>query len=138
MKPGQTHRIEVEVEYLSGRAMEDHVNELLWRFRRVLLSDGDKDSLTAVDWKEIKEAWSALQSAFGSEKGFDRKFLQDKSEGAFEKIAAQLIKWTKTIPWPTGASNGKWVTYAETTEECYMKTKLFMQDRISPFTEVMR
>jgi hypothetical protein len=138
MKPGQSHRIRVEVEYLSGVALEDHVNELLWSFRRAFLPDVAKDSLTAADWKEIKEAWSTLESAFGSEKAFNRKFLSDKSEGAFEKIVDQLIKWTKTIRWPTGASDGKWVTYAETAEDFYMKTRLFMQDRIWPFTKIMR
>ncbi|KAJ5195100.1 uncharacterized protein N7498_008538 [Penicillium cinerascens] len=138
MKPSQSHRIQVEVEYLSGVAMKDHVNELLWSFRRAFLPDVAKDSLTAADLKEIKEAWSALESAFGNEKEFNRKFLSDKSEGAFEKIAEQLIKWTKTIPWPTDASDGKWVTYAETAEEFYTKTSLFMQNRIWPFTKIMR
>jgi hypothetical protein len=137
MKPGQNHRIRVEVEYLSGVAMEDHIKELLWSFRRAFLPDA-KDSLTAADLKEIKEAWSALESTFRSEKEFNRKFLSDKSEGAFEKIADQLIKWTKTIPWPTGASDGNWMTYAETAEELYTKTSLFMQDRVWPLTKIMR
>jgi hypothetical protein len=138
MKPDQSHRIRVEVEYFSGVAMEDHVNELLWSFRRAFLPDVAKDSLNAAEWKEIKEAWSALESVFGSEQEFNRKFLSDKSEGAFEKISAQLIKWTKTIPWPTGASDGKWVTYAETAEELCTKISLFMQDRIWPLTKIMR
>lgn len=138
MEPGQNHRIKVEVEYLAGEAMEDHVNELLWTFRRALLPAIERDSLTAADLERIREAWSTLETAFRSEDGFSRRFLSDKSEGAFEKIAGQLIKWTKTIRWPTGASAGKWVAYAETAEGLYRKTRPLMQDRVWPFTKIMR
>ncbi|KAJ6002789.1 hypothetical protein N7451_005336 [Penicillium sp. IBT 35674x] len=136
MKPAQTERIKVEVEFLCGAALEDHINELLWSFRRQFLDA--KDSLSTDDMKECREAGSALQSAFGGERGYNRQFMTDKSEGAFERILDQLIKWTKNIPWPTGASDGKWVTNAETVEEFHKKTSLFMQDRIWPFTRIMR
>ncbi|KAJ5559991.1 hypothetical protein N7513_002390 [Penicillium frequentans] len=136
MKPAQTERIKVEVDFLCGAALEDHINELLWSFRRQFLDA--KDSLSTDDMKECREAGSALQSAFGSERGYNRQFMTDKSEGAFERILDQLIKWTKTIPWPTGASDGKWVTNAKTAEEFHTKTSLFMQDRIWPFTRIMR
>jgi hypothetical protein len=123
-------------------ALEEHIMELLWSFRRRFLPDVAEDSLSAADWKRIKEgsqeAWSALHSVFGSEMDFGPKFLSDKSEGAFERIADQLMDWTKKIQWPSDASDGKWVQYAESAEEFYAKTSVFMQDRIWPLTQIMR
>lgn len=136
MKPGQAERIKVEVEYLCGVALEDHVYELLWNFRRQYLDA--KDSLSADDMKECREAGSALKSAFGNERGYNRQFMTDKSKGAFERIADQLMRWTKKIPWPTGASDGRWMTEAETAEEFHAKTSVFMKDRMWPFTQIMR
>ncbi|KAJ5662663.1 hypothetical protein N7462_011589 [Penicillium macrosclerotiorum] len=141
-RPSQTQRIQVEVEYFHGVTMEAHIMELLWSSRRVFLPNVAQNSLSAADWNEIKEkskqAWSALQSAFGSQVGFSKRFLSDQSEGAFERITEQLIRWSKTIPWPTSADDGRWVAFAETAEELLDKTSVFTKTQVWPFTKIMR
>ncbi|CEO58542.1 hypothetical protein PMG11_03258 [Penicillium brasilianum] len=141
-KSGQSQRIKVEVEYLCGPALEEHIKELLYSFRRKLLPDVAEDSLSAADWNRIKEgskeAWSALKSVFESEKEFSPKFLSDKSQEAFDRIANQLVDWAEKVSWPTDACDGKWVAYAESAEEFYAKTSLFMQERLWPLSKIMR
>ncbi|KAJ5639534.1 uncharacterized protein N7484_007396 [Penicillium longicatenatum] len=141
-KPDQTQCIQIEVEYLSDSAIKEHIKELLWSFRRVLLPDIASGSGNVADITryrtESSQAWSSLETAFSHEKNFNREFLEDISDGAFSRIANQLLQWTATIPWPQGALNGKWATYAKSAEECFEKTRPFMRDRLWPFTKIIR
>lgn len=141
-KPDQTQSIQTEVEYLSNLAIKEHLSEQLWSFRRVLLPDIAGGSGNVADIMryrtESDQAWSSLETAFSHEKGFNLEYLEDTSDGAFARISDQLFQWTAIIPWPQGALNGKWATYAKTAEECSEKKRPFMRDRLWPFTKIIR
>lgn len=138
----QTQRIKIEVEYFSELAIKDHIKELLWSFRRIFLPDvagGSESMAYAIKYQtESDQAWSSLHTAFGHEKDFNIQFAKDQSDGAFERVLDQLCQWAASIPWPQGGADGKWATYAETAEECYERTGLFMRDRLWPFTKLIR
>lgn len=118
----------------------------MWSYRRESLPDISESSLSATDSKpnnakfaeESKQAWVALEAAFGSEEGFNRDFLGDQSDGALERITEQLIQWSANIPWPSESTDGKWTTYAETADECYEHTKPFVRGRLWPFARIIR
>lgn len=142
MELGQAQRIKIEVEYLSEMASKEHIKELLWSFRRrILLPDVSEGQLGATDHTEDEEseqAWLTLSAAFGNEEGFNHNFLCDQSDGAFERITDQLVRWSKNIPWPLGSTDGKWITYAETADECFEHLRPFVRDRLWPFTRIIR
>lgn len=86
-----------------------------------------------------ERAWSALEAAFKHQKEFSDKFLSDQSEGAMETVASKLIQWTREIAWPkTNSHDGVWISMAENAKECCDKTNDFMQDRLWPFTKILR
>ncbi|OQD86148.1 hypothetical protein PENANT_c008G00195 [Penicillium antarcticum] len=124
---GQTERFMIEVEYLSDASIRDHIQELVWSFRRMILPD-----------VAANLAWASLNTAFGHKKKFDREFLLNQSEGAFERITNLLYQWTASIPWPEGGKNGKWTAFAKTTDECYEMTRLFTHQMMWSFTKIIR
>jgi hypothetical protein len=100
------------------------------------------DAVPARDYvrieRESEQAWSALEAAFKHQSSFSQNFLNDKSDGAFERITEDLIGWTKELDWPAGGSNGIWRSTASTADECWKKTSIFMNDKFWPFTKIIR
>jgi hypothetical protein len=88
--------------------------------------------------RQSEQAWSALHAAFRHKRQFTQRFAQDMSDGALERITDQLIEWAREIEWPTGGVDGFWTSTAQTSEECVAQTKLFMQDKLWPFTKIIR
>ena len=87
---------------------------------------------------ESERAWSALEAAFGHRPEFRKEFLRDESTEAADKIATQLLDWTKDLTWPEGGNNGVWDSTAQNAEDCCDKTAVFMRDRLWPFTKIIR
>ncbi|KAK4235702.1 hypothetical protein C8A03DRAFT_46215 [Achaetomium macrosporum] len=137
-----TAPITIEVEHLSGAAIEEVIKELLWSYRQLYLPGVEDESTSAEDYaqyqRESAQAWSALEAAFSHKQGFKEGMLRDMSEGAIERLTAQLVGWAREIQWPDGTDGGLWRSTADTAEECAGKTALFMQDRYWPFTKIIR
>jgi hypothetical protein len=134
--------ITIEAEYLSGAEIKDMIRELLWSYRQLFLPGVDANETSAQDYaryqRESECAWSALHAAFHHKAGFSEEFLRVMSDGASERIAEQLILWAGEIEWPDSARPGVWESTAITADECCEKTKMFMQDRLWPFTKIIR
>jgi hypothetical protein len=132
----------IEVEYLSEASIKDHIKELVWSFRRMILPNVAANLVSPADYmtyrRESEQAWSSLSTAFSHQKEFSREFLLNESEEAFEHITNRLCEWTATIPWPRGGRNGKWVASAKTTDECYEATRPFTRQNLWPFTKIIR
>lgn len=130
------------MEYLSEAGIQNHIEELVWSFRRIFLPDVSADLVSPADFvrfqRESQQAWWALSTAFGHERDFNREFLSNGSSEAFDRITKQLIQWTATIPWPRGDGTGKWIAFAKTPDECNEKTRPFTHDRLWPFTKIIR
>lgn len=137
-----TAPITIEVEYLSNTEIEDLIKELLWKYRQLFLPEIESDEVDAKDYaryvRESEQAWSALEAAFQHQSSFSSNYIQDMSAGAFDRIAEQLIMWSRELEWPEGGNNGKWSSTASTAEECYEKTNVFTQDQFWPFTKIIR
>ena len=137
-----TAPITIEAEYLSSTGIEDLVRELLWSYRQLYLPLVESNETTEQDYakyqRESDYAWSALSAAFNHQSQFTKEFLRDMSDGSADRIADQLIQWTREIEWPTGTQVGFWTSTAETADECCEKTKVFMHDRLWPFTKIIR
>ncbi|QKD53759.2 uncharacterized protein FOBCDRAFT_260326 [Fusarium oxysporum Fo47] len=141
-KAGHTAPITIDVEYLSAPEIRDMIQELLWSYRQLYLPGVESDETSEQDYnrymRESEQAWSALHAAFKHKRQFTKKFAQDMSNGALERITGQLIEWAQEIEWPAGGVDGFWTSTAQTADECVEHTKLFMQDKFWPFTKIIR
>ncbi|KAH7190559.1 hypothetical protein BKA60DRAFT_626321 [Fusarium oxysporum] len=141
-KAGHTAPITIDVEYLSAPEIRDMIQELLWSYRQLYLPGVESDETSEQDYnrymRESEQAWSALHAAFKHKRQFTKKFAQDISNGALERITDQLIEWAQEIEWPAGGVDGFWTSTAQTADECVEHTKLFMQDKFWPFTKIIR
>lgn len=133
----------IEVEYLTHNQIEEHIRELLRSYQLGFDPDIKSDSVPGEEYNRIQRgserAWAALQAAFGHQKEFSEKFLSDRSDGALESVASKLIQWTRDIAWPKGKGReGLWISEAKNAKECCDKTNQFMQNRLWPFTKIIR
>jgi hypothetical protein len=144
MTTQHTAPITVEVERLSQSGIEELVRELVWNYRQMLLPDVESNEVTPEEYERFQResdlAWSTLDAAFKHRREFKPEFLKDKSAEAGDRIADQLIHWTHDLEWPHGDSgeNCVWKSTAQTAEECCEKTSQFMEDRLWPFTKIIR
>ena len=142
-KPSHTAPFTIEAEYLSSTEIEELIEELVWSFRKPYIPYPEEEDKPSKDeqennQKESDQAWSALEAAFGHKDSFSRAFLSDMAEGASAKITKQLLKWSKEIEWPDDGESGFWEDTAETIDECSEKTSVFMENRLWPFTKIIR
>ena len=120
------------------------MNELVWNYRKIYLPDMEDDSISPDEYarcqRQSELAWSTLSAAFGHRSGFNQNMLRDMSEGVQEKVTSRLIEWSQDLEWPGGNNNtnGLWKSVADTAEECCDKTSRFMQDKLWPFTKIIR
>ena len=130
----------IEVEYLTQNQIEEQVRDLLFSYRLGYASDikSTGEEYRRIQ-REARRAWSTLRAAFGHRKEFSEKFLSHELDGAFETAASKLIEWTRDIAWPkTEGNEGIWIATAENAKEYCDKTHKFMQDRLWPFTKIIR
>jgi hypothetical protein len=135
--------ITMEVEYLSTSERDELIRELAWSFRRKSLLNAEDDSIPESEYAKIEqqsaEAWSSLEAAFSHHEDFNEDLLiYDMSEAGLAVATTQLIQWAHEIVWPASADSGKWTSTADTADECYEKTSVFMQDQFWPFTKIIR
>ncbi|EFQ96945.1 hypothetical protein MGYG_08870 [Nannizzia gypsea CBS 118893] len=139
----QSGPIAIEIEYLSADEIDKLIGELIWNYRQPFLPMAQGNGLTDAEYvqcqRESDQAWSALEAAFKHQSQFKEEFLSDMSDGALERVTERLTLWARDIPWPEGDDGtGKWSSSAQSVEECYEKTKAFMEDRLWPFTKIIR
>jgi DNA repair exonuclease SbcCD nuclease subunit len=138
----QKEPITIEVDYLSGREIEELIKELVWNYRQIFLPEIEEDKVDARDYaryqRESEQAWSALEAGFKHQREFKKEFVSDMSEGALDRVTNRLIQWTRDIEWPESETAGRWTSTAQNAEECYEKTSTFMRDRFWPFTKIIR
>ena len=156
-RPGQMAAFVVEVEYLSMTEIAKLLHELVWDYRKFYT-----DAVQALDasdndeWKEFKQhqddskrAWSTLEAAFGHQAQFSEHLVRgDLGHGRptsditvqaeMQRITAQLEDWAREIEWPGGAESGSWTTTADDVTEYDEKTRQFMDDKMWPFTKMIR
>jgi hypothetical protein len=141
-KPCHSAPFTIEAEYLSSTEIEELIKELLWSFRRAFIPHSKEDKPSKDEQerieKESEQAWSALEAAFGHKDCFSRAFVSNMSEGASAKITKEVLNWTEEIEWPDDGESGLWEDTAETVEECSEKTSIFMENRLWPFTKIIR
>ncbi|KAG9255485.1 uncharacterized protein F5Z01DRAFT_56619 [Emericellopsis atlantica] len=137
-----TAAITIEVEYLSSDGIESLLRELLWSYRQLYLPLVEEAETSGKDYAKFQaesdHAWSTLSTAFGHQQSFSKDLLRDMSDGASERALDQLIRWSREIEWPVGGEQGRWTATATTAWDCCEKTRIFMQDRLWPFTKVIR
>lgn len=120
------------------------VEELLWSYRQLLLPDSDNEgnALDSDEQERIEResavAWSALEVLFSQQEEFDASFVSDNSKGAFERIKSQLLEWMQEIEFPADDESGLWIASAHTSDECQELTSVFMEDKLWPFTKIIR
>jgi hypothetical protein len=127
---------------MTNEEIDEQLRELLWSYRQFHLSDLDKEGMTADEQKHLQEqsrlAWDTLQAAFSSRGTLSEKYLQDSTDGAEERIKAQLQIWTEELQWPAEVEQGGWLGNADTVEECNEKTQRFLNGDLWPFVKVIR
>ncbi|EON64079.1 hypothetical protein W97_03309 [Coniosporium apollinis CBS 100218] len=136
--------ITIEVERMSGQEIDNLVEVLVWNYRRLYLPGLENETVSAEDYKhyqkESERAWSWLEPAFKHRQEFNETFLRNMSEGALEEIIDRLKKWAKNLDWRDGENPNNCVqtSTAATAAECCDITAAFMQDRLWPFTKIIR
>ena len=131
----------IEVDHLTPDEIKDTIKELVWNYRQFFLVKPDAPEVSEEDYKrcerEMEVALASIKSAFGHQTGLKR-LLDDRSEGAEQRMVEQLTEWSNDLPWPEGGSDSVWNSTAETAEECCEKTGALMTERLWPFTKVIR
>lgn len=137
----------IEIDCMTDDEIDEQLRELLWSYRQFYLRDLLEDKMVTGDelklrGKQSKLAWDTLHAAFGNLLGSTEKlakdYLQDSSDGAEERIQAQLKLWTKQLPWPAEVKQGGWLGTADNIKECNEKTKTFLKGNLWPFVKVIR
>ncbi|KAF2104448.1 hypothetical protein NA57DRAFT_70653 [Rhizodiscina lignyota] len=140
-RPHQTTPFTIEVEYLSESNIEETVKELLWSYSQLYLPEVEQD-LNGEDYKRCQEesavAWSTLQAAFDNRTEFREDLFRDTSDEGQRKALGLLLQWTRELDWPRGGRDGSWTSTARNADKCREITRELMQNRIWPFTKVIR
>lgn len=129
---------------MSEQEIDNLVKELVWNYRRLYLPGLENETMSAEDYKhyqkESERAWSSLEPAFKHRQEFNETFLRNMSEGALEEIIDRLKEWAKDLDWLDGEKPNSCVqtSTAATAAECCDITAAFMQDRLWPFTKIIR
>lgn len=145
-KPEHTANFTVEVEYLSASAIREHLRALLWSYRRKFLCN-ETDKFTPYDdycrlEMESAQAKAALATAFGHEPEF-AELLDDidmslDGNDTFTQILDTLVAWAARIEWPAGSVDGMCTWTAADAKTCREAMRRFTEDRIWPFTKIIR
>ncbi|KAF7896904.1 uncharacterized protein EAF01_009307 [Botrytis porri] len=144
MKNSTLEPFSIEVEYLSKPERQEMVEELLLNYRQILLPDSDNEgnALDSAERPRIEResavAWSALEALFSQQEEFDVSFLSDNSKGSFERIKSKLLELMHKIKFPVDSESGLWKASAHTSDECQELTSVFMEDKLWPFTKIIR
>ena len=129
----------IEAEHLSEEQIKENIKELVWSYERFYHPEVEEAS--TEDYKkyerESEVARFSITSAFGDHEDLEA-LLDDHSDGSEKRTVAQLTQWAEGFEWPQGGSGCIWRSTAETDEECCEKTDQFMNDRLWPFTKVIR
>jgi hypothetical protein len=145
-KREHTAKYTIEIDCMTDDEIDEQLRELLWSYRQFHLRDREDKMVTGdelkLQEKQSKLAWDTLHAAFGNLPGSREKltenYLQDSSDGAKERIQAQLKLWTKQLPWPAEVKQGGWLGTADTGKECSEETKNFLTGNLWPFVKVIR
>ena len=137
---GRDEKFRMEAEYFDDDGRLDMLKELAWSYRRPTLVDPaglrtqeEKDEYERFK-AEHKVAKSALQAAFGHHEGL-WQVCDRRSESAITEIADELFRWSNDLGLP---SNGKWEMYSNSPTECRRQLRARMEDKLWPFTKVIR
>jgi hypothetical protein len=132
----------IEIDCMTETEIEEQVEELLWSYRQFHLCDLDAKDFTADELRrfdeESKVAWDTLKAAFGTKAELTEEYLRDSSDGAAERIQAQLKEWTKQLHWPAELKHGGWLGTADTAKECNNEARQFLTGSLWPFVKVIR
>ena len=130
----------IEVEYMNDAEISDQISELLYSYRELYI-EGTEEAASAAEYKDYQSrselAWHTLEAAFGHRKELTPEYLQDKSEGAVDRIFKQLKTWASEFDWP-GDRKGVWISSASVAKECSKKASIFAKASLWPFTKVIR
>src|SRR5277367_1510527 len=146
-KREHTAKYTIEIDCMTDDEIDEQLRELLWSYRQFYLRDLLEDKMVTGDelklrGKQSKLAWDTLRAAFGNMPGstemLTENWLQDSSDGAEERIQAQLKLWTKRLPWPAEVKQGGWFGTADKIKECNEKTMAFLKGNLWPFVKVIR
>jgi hypothetical protein len=141
-KREHTAKYTIEVDCMTEEEIDEQLRELLWSYRQFYLCDLDDKGVSADEQKHLQEqsklAWDTLYAAFGSKGILTEKYLQDPSDGAEERIKAQLKTWTKELQWPVEIEKGGWLGTADSAEDCNIQTQRFLGGNLWPFVKVIR
>ncbi|KAL8716089.1 MAG: hypothetical protein Q9225_006224 [Loekoesia sp. 1 TL-2023] len=130
----------IEAEYCNQKEINNQLSELLISFREFYKPGLDEElendqQLYHEIERKSEVAIFTLKSIFPK---VTKAYLRDDSPGAFERILDQLRDLAVKIPWPAGATDGKWTATAESSMECHGKVSYFMQKGLWPLTNIVR
>lgn len=141
-KREHTAKYTVEVDCMTDDEIDELLRELLWSYRQFYVCDLNKNDVTADERKEFEEqsklAFDTLQVAFGANKILTKEYLQDPSDGAEERIKAQLKIWREQLKWPVKKHEGKWLGTADNVQKLNEKPREFSSGNLWPFVKVIR
>jgi hypothetical protein len=125
--------------------MKELIEELVWSYRKLYLPSTADEDVPAEEYQKIQResaiAQCALDAAFGDRPGYNQTVLRDMSDGASDQVIALLMQWTEEIEWPNDgdmSTKGFWRSTAQNAEEACQKTEAFMNDKLWPFTNIIR
>ena len=139
-RPQQSESFVVEVEYLNLEEIDEQLDELVFSSRKLLSLDINEISENELErlQKESELALRTLQSIFPNHSDLTRRYLEDGSEGAEERISSDFKAHARRLAWPEGARDGHWSSTVDTAESCHSQVELFMGRGFWPLIKVVR
>lgn len=130
--------------------MDDHIQELLDEYRKPYMASAHE--LSEVEYKEAEDkshaAKQVFETVFGNTEMFfhgtgehpsdlDLKKMKDESEGAYDRILAQLQHLSQTLKWPEMA-NGLWQEKTASAEKVSELLQPWIESGLWAFVKIAR
>lgn len=144
--PNHTAPFTIEAIHCKRDEIPEYLKALLYSYRD-FFNLSPKDETTQSDTentekyrmeKASKLALSTLQGIFPNQEESKPEYLEDNTEGAFERILTRLRSLANSLNWPDEDEYGNWSSTAITVADCREKVERFMASGIWPLTELVR
>ena len=139
--PHHSEPFTTEIEYLTEGEVTNQLHELLCSYQQLCKprpSEISNEVRVHIE-HESSVALKVLQSIFPHAKEVSPSVLRrSTTDKGFEIVLNGLKSLAKSLVWPAGARDGKWISTAANAKECNDNVGAFMENGIWPLIKIAR
>ena len=139
------------IECLTGRELDEHIQELLDQYRKIFLSSASELTPTELEVAEdisfaaeqvfrtaLGLTATSVQGASQPYPGLDLEAMKAEHEGAYDEILGQLLQLGHALSWPSGMKDGLWTAEAHKASEVNELLTPFIDQGLWVFVKITR